>query len=200
MKKRVGLLGGTFDPVHNGHCKIARSFISSGYIDELWILLTPYPPHKQEGNYVDYNTRLKMLQAAFREDKKIRISTVENELPKPSYTINTILELKKNHPDTLFYFCLGEDSLEQFDKWKYFDRILDEVKLLAAQRPGATHKNVNSQVSERSLFIEHEPFNISSSEVREKVLKGESIEDLVPVEVKKVIYEKGVYKDVSLDT
>ncbi len=194
MKKRIGLLGGTFDPVHNGHCKIARSFVSSGYIDELWILLTPYPPHKQEVNYVDYDIRLKMLKAAFGHDEKIQISTLENELPKPSYTINTILKLKEAYPDTLFYFCLGEDSLEHFHKWKYYDRILDEVKLLAAQRPGSTHKNVDSLVSERSLFIEHEPLRISSSEVRDKISSGESIEDCVPGSVLDIIEEEGVYK------
>jgi nicotinate-nucleotide adenylyltransferase len=194
MKKRVGLLGGTFDPVHNGHCKIARSFITSGYIDELWILLTPYPPHKKEGNYVDYDIRHRMLKAAFKEDEKIFISTIENVLSKPSYTINTIMRLKEEHPETLFYFCLGEDSLEHFHKWKYYDRILDEVKLLAAKRPGSTHRNVNPLVSERSLFIEHEAFKISSSEVREKVSKGENIDDCVPVDVRKIIEETGIYK------
>jgi len=132
--KKIGLFGGTFDPVHNGHVSIARSFMNSGVIDELWILLTPNPPHKKDGKQVQYSSRLAMLNNAFA-DLPVTILTIENDLPKPSYTFQTIRHLKKEHPNYEFYFCMGEDSLAQFDTWKFFKEILEEANLLVAKRP-----------------------------------------------------------------
>lgn len=194
MPKHIGLLGGTFDPVHFGHISIAESFLESGQIDELWILLTPLPPHKQQNNYVGYKTRLKMLKAAFGDMDNTKISTVEYDLPRPSYTVNTIRHLKQEYPDINFYFCLGEDSLQKFHTWKFHDKIIEEVKLLAAKRPGAAHEDVSDQILRQTLFIEHEPFDISSSQIRKKVKKGLPIDHCVPDSVLKIIDKEQLYR------
>lgn len=191
---KVGLLGGTFDPVHNGHVSIAKSFLESAYIDELWILLTPFPPHKLDSGRISYINRLEMLTLAFKDFENLRISTLENELPEPSYTVNTIRDLKKTYQDYEFLYCLGEDSLSKFHTWKYYDEILSEAKILVTVRPGYNHDNVISEILERAIFVEHQPIKISSSEIKNRVKDGKEIVDLVPQNVDSFIKANNLYK------
>ncbi|MEX0723975.1 MAG: nicotinate (nicotinamide) nucleotide adenylyltransferase [Gracilimonas sp.] len=193
MSQRVGLFGGTFDPVHNGHISIAKSFIDSGKIDELWVLLTPYPPHKQENNPATYELRLKMLKDAFKGMSNIKISTVESELPKPSYSVQTIRHFKKEYPDTTFFYCMGEDSLAKFHTWKFYTEILEECELLVAQRPGETHQEVENLIIERTHFVSHTPLDISSSDIKKLVSEGQSIQGLVPQAVAITIEKEQLY-------
>lgn len=194
MPTQIGLLGGTFDPVHNGHLSIANSFINSGLIDELWVLLTPFPPHKNGNQHASYNDRLNMLKYAFEGVEKVSISTVENELPKPSYTVQTIRYLKKTYPLVNFYYCMGEDSLSQFHTWKYYREILDECELLVAHRPKAQHEDVDSHILEKTRFVDHDPVNISSSQIKEYLKEGKSISELVPDKVTETIDNKQLYR------
>ena len=194
MSVRIGLFGGTFDPVHNGHISIAESFLNSGLIDELWVLLTPYPPHKQKADQTSYELRLQMLEKAFSGISDASIKTIENELPKPSYSVQTIQHLKEKHPEKTFYFCMGEDSLAHFNTWKYYKKILEECKLLVARRPGESHLEVEELILSRTLFVDHTPLDIASSRIREKVKQQESILELVPESVAKVIEKEQLYR------
>lgn len=194
MSSKIGLLGGTFDPVHNGHVSIAQSFIKSGFIDALWVLLTPFPPHKKGENHASYTDRLKMLEKAFEGFTKLKISTVENELPKPSYTVQTIRHLKNEFPDTEFFYCMGEDSLSRFHSWKYHKEILDECSLLVAHRPDATHDDVNSDILSRTKFIDHDPVNISSTKIKRLISDAKPIKEFVPDKVSEIIEKKNLYR------
>ncbi len=194
MTRRIGLFGGTFDPVHNGHLSIAHSFINSGYVDELWVLLTPYPPHKQSKQQTSYKTRLEMLEVAFQAMDKLRIQTIENELPKPSYSVQTIRYLKNEFPETDFYYCMGEDSLAQFNTWKFYDEIIAECELLVAQRPGISHHKAEQRILARTHFVEHQPLDISSSRIREQIGKEETVGDFIPTDVVKIIEKEQLYK------
>ena len=169
--KKVGLFGGTFDPVHNGHISIARSFIDSGNIEELWILLTPNPPHKIDGDQVKYTTRLSMLKKAFEG-----------------------IDVSKEYSNYVFYFCMGEDSLAQFHTWKFFKEILEEADLLVAKRPGNEHKKVLPEILSQTTFVSHLPVPISSSEIRTAVAKGNDVKTLVPPEVLELIVKEHLYK------
>ena len=193
MSGRIGLFGGTFDPVHNGHVAIAKSFLESDLIDELWILLTPHPPHKNRENQTTYNIRLEMLNKAFSEVNRVFVKTIENELPKPSYSVQTIRYLKEHYPENTYYYCMGEDSLSQFHTWKFYEEILNECELLVAQRPGETHKDVEEKILKRTRFVDHTPLDVSSSQIRENVAAGIPINDLVPKEVVKVIEKEQLY-------
>ncbi|MCH2448780.1 MAG: nicotinate (nicotinamide) nucleotide adenylyltransferase [Gracilimonas sp.] len=193
MAHRVGLFGGTFDPVHNGHVSIAQSFLDSGNIDELWVLLTPYPPHKQEKKTTSYQTRLDMLEAAFAGMEKVKINTIENSLPKPSYSVQTIRYLKKEYPDTTFFYCMGEDSLAKFHTWKFYDEILEECDLLVAQRPGVFHEETQDDILAHTRFVPHTPLDISSSDIRDEAKKGKSIQNMVPEEVALIIENEQLY-------
>jgi len=164
--KRIGLFGGSFDPVHNGHIEAVNSFLESGLIDEIWILLTPAPPHKPDQKKTDFEHRYNMLKLAFQESDNIKISDIENDLPKPSYTLQTIHHLKTKNPDYTFFLCLGEDSLQYFHKWHKYHDILEECTLLVVDRPGSDHGDVDSYILEKSIFVDHKPMNISSTEIR----------------------------------
>ncbi|MEQ8525569.1 nicotinate (nicotinamide) nucleotide adenylyltransferase [Gracilimonas sp.] len=192
MSRRIGLFGGTFDPVHNGHLSIAHSFLESKLIDELWVLLTPYPPHKSQ-DQTDYDMRLLMLREAFSGIQNLSIKTIENELPKPSYSVQTIRYLKKKHPNQTYLYCMGEDSLAYFHTWKYYEEILEECELIVARRPGETHTEVEDKILKRTHFVDHTPLDISSSEIRKKIARGSSISDQVPEEVVKVIEKEQLY-------
>ena len=164
--KRIGLFGGSFDPVHNGHIEAVNSFLESGLIDEIWILLTPAPPHKPDQKKTDFEHRYNMLKLAFQESDNIKISDIEKDLPKPSYTLQTIHHLKTKNPDYTFFLCLGEDSLQYFHKWHKYHDILEECTLLVVDRPGSDHGDVDSYILEKSIFVDHKPMNISSTEIR----------------------------------
>ncbi len=192
--QRIGLFGGTFDPVHNGHVSIASSFLKSGFIDELWILLTPNPPHKLNNNTASYAMRLKMLQAAFSESKSVRISTIENELPRPSYTVHTIRYLKEKHPEKHFKYCMGEDSLAEFHTWKHYKEIIKECRLLVAKRPGVSHLHVAEDILKQTDFVEHRPLAISSTQIRQRIAKRKSVQELLPNIVLNIIEKEQLYR------
>lgn len=190
MKKRVGILGGSFDPVHCGHVRIAHSFLTAGLIDTLLILLSPYPPHKQNRKQAPFSHRYEMLKLAFENMEKVEISDLEQKLDKPSYTLHTIEHLQKENPDTLYYLCLGEDSLQYFNEWHKYREILEKVDLLVAERPGFDKSSVEEAILEHAVFVEHEPYPISSTEIRKS--KGE-IKDHLPGSVAGYIEKKNLY-------
>lgn len=196
-KKRTGIFGGSFDPVHKGHVALARSFLGSGLIHKLLILLTPDPPHKQNEKKTAYEDRLAMLLVAFKGIDNVKISTLERELPSPSYTLQTIEHLQKSNPDTLFYLCIGEDSLVQFDTWHKYKEILKRVDLIVAERPGYSRQSVSDGILESVIMIDHKPVKASSTEVRQGLQQTSRCIDKktdLPETVRKYIDEKGLYR------
>lgn len=194
MGTRIGLFGGTFDPVHNGHVSLVHSFLNSGLIDELWVLLTPSPPHKTDDEQTGYDLRLRMALAAFEELDQVSISTVEQELPSPSYTIRTLRHLKRAHPEHDFKLCIGEDSLVHFHQWKQYEEILNECDLLVAKRPGMSSTDLEEKILKASHFVEHEPIPISSTDLRKRISNGEAYADLIPDKVLKIIEKEHLYR------
>ncbi|MDZ7757675.1 nicotinate (nicotinamide) nucleotide adenylyltransferase [Rhodohalobacter sp.] len=191
--KRIGLFGGSFDPVHHGHIEAVESFLNSDLIDEIWILLTPDPPHKTDQKKTDFEHRFTMLKLAFQESESTKISDIENELPKPSYTLRTIHHLKEKYPEYTFFLCLGEDSLQTFHKWHKYDEILKECTLMVVDRPGSDHSDVNSNILEKTIFVDHKPVDISSTEIRQT--SDSSSLDNLPDEVQNYIQKNNLYTD-----
>lgn len=192
-KPGIGILGGTFDPVHNGHISIAKSFRDSKYLNELWILLTPDPPHKQDHPVADFNTRFEMLKAAMADYSDIKISDIEKNLPTPSYTIQTLSHLTEKHPGNNFYLCMGEDSLASFKDWHKWQEILRFCRLLVAERPNG-HAKVDSLIEEHAHFISHVPIEISSTEIRNRIATGKDISRFVPRKVEQIIRKNDLYR------
>ncbi|MDZ7660232.1 nicotinate (nicotinamide) nucleotide adenylyltransferase [Fodinibius sp.] len=191
----IGLLGGSFDPVHNGHLSIAESFLESDLLDELWILLTPDPPHKIDRAQADYQLRLEMLQAAFKDFDNVNVSDIEKQLPQPSYTIQTLEYLKDQYPDNTFYLCIGGDSLRDFKQWKNWSKILDHTDLLVAQRPSTDNNKIDNFLKDHVHYVDHDPIKISSTTIRDAVANGDDISGLVPSSVKGIIENEQLYRE-----
>ena len=196
-KKRVGIFGGTFDPVHAGHVALAQSFLDSGLIDSLLVTLTPDAPHKQGQDKTSFDDRLAMLSLAFGEIDNAEVSTLERKLPSPSYTLQTLEYLQNSYPDTVFYLCMGEDSLVQFHKWYKYKEILKRTDLIVAERPGYNRDSVSDEILESAIIVDHEPVKASSTDVRQGLqegLYGTDKETEVPESVQKYIDEKELYR------
>ncbi len=190
MGKRIGILGGTFDPVHTGHLKIVESFLNSNLIDEIQVYVAPGPPHKQKRSLTPFRHRFEMAKIAFSDFNDVLVSDLENRLPKPSYTVHTLEYLKKKYPDDHYYLCLGEDNIQIFKTWYKYREILEMVTLLVAERPGFDSSGVESEILNKTIFADHEPIEVSSSAIR----KFENRE-MIPEKVQEYIKKHGLYKN-----
>lgn len=189
----IGLLGGSFDPVHKGHVSIVHSYLNSGYINQLFIILSPDPPHKENQALTDFSHRYEMLKLAFSGMENLTISTVEKELSKPSYTVNTVSYFKDKLQDEPLYLCLGEDSYLEFTSWHRWEEIIELCKLLVAKRPDAGKADLPDKLKKRTLYIEHQAVEVSSSTIRAKIKSGENAPDLLPEGVRAYINKHRLY-------
>jgi nicotinate-nucleotide adenylyltransferase len=112
VKSRIGLFGGTFDPVHRGHVSIAQSYLNTNFIDSLWIIPSAFPPHKP-AQITDFHHRVEMLYLAFKGNSNILINPVESTLPEPGYTIQTLEYLQLTNSENEYYWCIGFNSFYQ---------------------------------------------------------------------------------------
>jgi len=173
-EKRIGLFGGSFDPIHLGHIAILKSFLYSGYIDEVWVLVNPNPPHKHvlDANYSD---RLRMVQMATKDINECLVSRIEEDLPTPNYSYKTIDFVVDHLGYSEVFFCLGSDSIESFKTWKYYEKILDRVMLLVAQR--RADFKLPKYLKSKAIVVEHELVAVSSTDLREKLQQGKSSDE-----------------------
>lgn len=193
-EKAIGIFGGTFDPVHNGHMSIARSFLDSGIIDELWIFLSPFPPHKDENGFSPYHQRYKMLKAAFEPIAHTHVSDLETHLPRPSYTVQTLSYLTKKYPECSFYICMGKDSLHSFTSWHKWRKIIAQCPLLVADRSSEKQAELHPDISNVVHYVDHDAVAHSSTQVRKRIKKGRKVDDLVPNAVADIIKKENLYR------
>lgn len=192
--RNIGIFGGTFDPVHKGHVSIAKSFLKSGKIDELWVFLNPDPPHKNGNPHEAYEARFKLLQQAFKPFDNVLVSDLETTLSKPCYTINTVKKLRKVYPQHTFFLCMGKDSFASFKNWHQWRQILDHCNLLVADRPDVDHSGDDKDLLKQTRFVDHEPIKVSSTQIREYLSEGKSIASLVPRRVESMIEHEQYYR------
>lgn len=185
---KIGLLFGSFNPVHIGHLIIANSMIDLALLDEVWLVVTPLNPFKKRDELLDENERLKMVNLAIGDNKKLRSSDIEFDLPKPNYSIETILFLKQKFPQNKFYLVMGEDNLLKFDQWKDYDKIFEEVEVLVYPRPYTP--NTQLKIHPRVHIFNTPLLDISSTYIRENIKYGKSIKYLVPESVETYIMKK----------
>jgi nicotinate-nucleotide adenylyltransferase len=181
----TGLLGGAFDPPHNGHVELARAANEQFGFDGFVILVTEHPGHKEVA--ADAGTRLRLARAAFPD--------YEIEPDPHARTIDMIRAARWRDP----LFIIGADEFCDFLEWKEPDAVLERVRLAVATRPGYPQDRLGGVLAElehpeRVLFFEIEPLPISSREVRERLARGEAIDDLVPPRVAELIAELGLYR------
>lgn len=192
---RVGIFGGAFDPVHNGHIALAKAMLERLGLTQLLILPTPVSPHKKTSQ-TSFEHRFEMCKLAFSFDKRITVSDLETKLPAPNYTFNTLRELKKQYPKkTKFFLIIGADMLYSFESWYRFEAIMKESQVIAAARNDGEYPDMlefaNTLPGVRVLNLP--VYVASSTDVRKRLKMGEK-PDTVPDAVYEYIREHELYQ------
>lgn len=202
--KRIGVLGGTFDPIHLGHLIVAadaRRKLKLSYV--LFVPAgKPWLKLKEEGQITDGKHRLAMVRLAIKGNPYFKVSTIELDRPGPSYSIDTVLELKsKLGSRAEIYFIVGPDALAELPRWKEPGRLLEACQVVAIERPGYDRVNLRTLArsvpgaSKRIMKLDVPQIDISSTEIRKRVAQGQSIRRLVPEAVEKYIQKHKLYLD-----
>ena len=169
---RIGIYGGSFNPIHKGHTELAASIVQQGLVDELWLLVSPLNPLKQgeTSDIVEYEHRLSMARLATEDIEGVKVSDFEKNLPLPSYTITTLGELRKAYPEHEFVLVIGADNWERFPRWYHAQEIIDTYSILIYRRPEC---EMDETLLPLSVQVVDTPlYDISSTEIRESVKKG----------------------------
>ena len=188
---KVGLFFGSFNPIHTGHMIIANIMVESTDLDKVWFVVSPQNPLKSNGSLLHEFDRLDMVRAATYDNYNLDVSDVEFNLPRPSYTIDTLTYLAEKHPDNEFVLIIGEDNLRSFPKWKNNDQILKNYRLYVYPRPGDSKPELLE--SDRLQFVEAPVLDISATFIRNCVKDGKSIKYLVPDPVSDMIKSRKFY-------
>lgn len=189
--KNIGLLFGSFNPIHNGHITLATFILKHKPLDEIWFVVSPLSPFKKSKILLDKNDRLDMVKVAIKPFKKFFVSDIEFKMKTPNYTIDTLNEIKKKYPEDSFSLIIGEDNLENFKNWKDSNLIIENFKIYVYPRNFSKSKpNLNFN----TLYKINAPtINISSTDIREFIKKNEDIDGLLSPEVLDQIKKKKFY-------
>jgi len=193
---KIGILGGTFDPVHSGHINAAIEVLRLTDAEEIWLLPCPRNPLKS-GTKASFSDRLKMAEIAVEGHPRLKVSDFQ-ETHNLTYSIDTVRALKRNFSEHSFYLIIGSDLVEEFPRWREAEKILEEVRLVIVPLPDPAEVR-------NEMILEHDPIvlnhakrkAVSSTLVREAIAHDESserLEALVPKKVLEFIEEKGIYR------
>lgn len=199
MSHRIGIIGGTFDPVHIGHLIIAEEAWYRLGLARVIFVPASVPPHKPDEPVSEREHRYRMTVLATEDNPAFEVSRMEFERPGPSYTVDTLAELKRLHgEDTELFFIMGADSVLEITTWHRPDEIVRLCTVVAAARPGydlaRAERSLPHEFLERIDFLEVPDIDISSTELRERVMAGVPIRYLIPPSVEKYIYENRLYR------
>lgn len=174
---KVGIFGGSFNPIHTGHIALAKSLCEQAGLDEVWLMVSPMNPFKTAStDLLADQLRLQLVEKAIANEPKLKACDYEFQLPKPSYTWHTLQALSKDYPDITFTLLIGGDNWEAFDKWYHHEDILKHYPIVVYPRQGS-----HLQAPPQGVTIVHTPLlNISSTEIRTRIQEGKSIEGMVP--------------------
>jgi nicotinate-nucleotide adenylyltransferase len=179
IRLKIGLYFGSYNPIHIGHLAIANYIVEFTDIDQLWFVVSPQNPFKKKENLLADYHRLELVTRAIDNDERFRASNIEFNLPKPSYTIDTLVHLKERFPNYSFVILIGSDNLENFGKWKNFEIILENYGLIVYPRPGFDKSKIlaykNIIVAENAPLME-----ISSTFIRDAIKSGKNIRHFMP--------------------
>ena len=191
MTKVIGIFGGSFNPVHNGHIMLAQYLAQHSHLDEVWLTLSPQNPLKISNSLLDDNHRLAMLNLAIERYPLLKVCDIELEMPRPSYTINTLDELSRRYPNYRFNVVIGGDNWNIIDRWKDYQRIINEYGVVIYPRPGYELSSTNYS---NVVVVDAPLADISSTEIREAFANGKEARHLIPQKVAEYIIKHDLYK------
>ena len=176
---KIGILGGTFNPVHNGHIYIAEKVIDIMKLDLLYMVPSGKPPHKSKN--LSYSTRCELLKKSISGHQKIKVSNLDSPEFGTSYTLNLLKRFEENISFTELFFVIGEDNISELNKWYHIDELLMKYKFVVLSRNCAGIRNEDAtEIAKKLHFIDVPTCDISSTEIRNLLKAGKSIEHLVP--------------------
>lgn len=177
--KSIGVFGGSFNPIHTGHIHLARQILKRVQLDEVWFMVSPLNPFKKDANdLLDDQLRLQIAEKALEGEDGLQASDYEFHLPKPSYTWSTLQHLSDDFPYYKFSLIIGADNWLAFDKWAKPDFILSHYNVIVYPREG--YAIDKSSLPDSVRFVDTELYPVSSTEIRQRVRDGKSIDGLVP--------------------
>lgn len=188
---RLGLMGGTFDPIHLGHLFAAEAAAEHFKLDS--VIFIPAGNPWQKTTYATAQDRLAMTKLAIASNSKFQVSTIDIDRPGPTYTVDTLQDLRKLHPEVELFFITGADSLSGIGTWKHVEQLWPLATFVGVSRPGHVLKNP-IYAGARIELLEIPALSASSTEIRAKVNSGDSIDDLVPEAVNRYINEQNLYQ------
>ena len=198
---RIGILGGTFDPVHMAHVALGRAAVTEAGLSKLIVMPAYIQPFKQGKRVTDDEHRLAMARLAFEDIENAEISTFETDRMRVSYTYDTLTELKKSYPENELFFITGADSFVFVDTWYKGIDLLQNFSFIVSVRPGCRETELNAKILEYKekygtniIKLTSAMPDISSSMIREKYKEGESVTGLIPEKVERYIAEHGLYQ------
>jgi len=187
---RIGLYFGSFNPVHVGHLIIANHLLNSTELQKVWFIVSPQNPFKKSQTLLNEYHRLHLLKIATEEDNRVKVLDIEFNLPKPSYTVTTLIHLEEKYPEHQFSLIMGSDSFQNLDKWKNYETIIKNYSIYIYRRPGF---EVTNNFGANLVTVEAPLLQISSTEIRQMIKEKKSIRYLVPDKVKEEIERGGYY-------
>ena len=197
--KRIGLFGGSFNPVHKGHVLSAKAFLEAFSLDKVVLIPSNIPPHKEKLFSVSDEDRLLMLRKSIEGEKGLEVCDFELKRDQVSYTYYTLTEMKKQYESAELYFLLGTDMLMILDRWYKAEELKNLATFVCAEREEGDKAGIEAKKAElqemgfKIELLKSPPFPVSSTEIREKIKKGEDPSEFIPESVWSYIRERGLY-------
>lgn len=188
---KIGLFFGSFNPIHIGHLIVANVMATTTDLEQVWFVVSPQNPFKKNKSLLHEFDRLDMVEKAIADNPKFKVTNIEFSMPKPSYTIDTLIRLQEKYPQHEFKLIIGGDNLAQFPNWKNHDKILEYFGLYVYPRPNSEPSDLDNHQNVR--LVKAPLLDISATFIRECLKNGQSISYMIPEAVEEFILRKKFY-------
>jgi nicotinate-nucleotide adenylyltransferase len=199
--KKVGLFFGSFNPIHVGHLVIAEYMVEFTPLEQIWFVVSPRNPLKKKETLLNENHRIRMVRLAIEDDTRFKASSIEFDLPRPSYTITTLAYLTEKYPKIDFSLILGEDNVATLHKWKNYETLLKDYKIYVYPRIYSPAEDTAQPIktTHPAIVLTDAPIvELSSTFIRNAISEGKTIKHMVPPAVGEYIQEMNFYKKLHL--
>lgn len=197
---KIGLFGGTFDPIHLGHVDMIKQLCDHMALDKVYFIPAYIPPHKHKLHMTSYFHRLTMVQLAVKEERMFEVSEFESQSTKPSYTIHTVEHFKREFPEDQLFYIMGVDAFNSIEEWHHWQKLLRMTNFIVIDRPHKTlsvSKETSDVLKESSYEVFYLPLHtlpISSTMIRERLTQHESVKEYLNNSVSQYISENHLYQ------
>lgn len=191
---KLGLLGGTFDPVHAAHLAMSDGVFDACSLDKVLFVPAASPPHKDDVSITDFFHRYKMVELAIAGDSRFEASSIESLRSGKSFTEDTLAEMRVLYPDADLYWIIGLDSACELHLWRNAHKLVEMARFVAVPRPGWSITDVEPGLREFITCVDIPEMNVAATEIRDRVRRGDSIENMTPAPVAEYIKDHGLYR------